>query len=55
MEQEISKRLDELQQKIESGEFAAEATSVEEWGGADVIISSRLTDRIKEWRGDQPV
>ena len=55
MEQEILKRLDELQQKIDSGEFAAEATSVEEWGGADVIISTRLTDRIKEWQGDQPV
>ena len=55
MEQEILKRLDDLQQKIDSGEFAAEATSVEEWGGADVIISTRLTDRIKEWRGDQPV
>ena len=52
MDQEIAKKLDELQRKIESGDFADEARSVEEWGGADVIISSQLNDRIKEWQGD---
>ena len=52
MRQEISKKLDELQQRIESGDFASEARSVKQWGGADVIISRRLTDSIKEWRGD---
>jgi hypothetical protein len=55
MRQEIPKKLDELQQRIESGDFVSEARSVKQWGGADVIISRRLTDSIKEWRGDQPV
>jgi hypothetical protein len=55
MRQEIPKKLDELQQRIESKDFVSEARSVKQWGGADVIISRRLTDSIKEWRGDQPV
>jgi hypothetical protein len=55
MRQEISKKLDELQQRIESGDFASEARSVKQWGGADVIINRRLTDEIKRWQGDQPV
>jgi hypothetical protein len=55
MRQEIPKELDELQQKIESGDFVREARSVKQWGGADVIINRRLTDQIKKWQGDQPL
>lgn len=55
MDQEISKKLDELNRKIESGDFLKEASSVKEWGGADVVISSRLNDSIKTWLGGQPL
>ena len=55
MEQKIVKGLVELKQKIQSGQFADEARAAKEWGGADVIISRRMTDRIKEWQGDKSV
>jgi len=55
MNQEILKKLDELERKIESGEVSKEASTVKEWGGADVIISSQWNDNIKEWLGDQPL
>lgn len=55
MNQEISYRLDELQRKIKSKVFLDEASSIKEWGGADVIICSRLKESIKKWLGDQPL
>jgi len=55
MNQEILKKLDEVERKIESGDFLKEVNSVKEWVGADVIISSQLNDRIKTWLGDQPL
>jgi hypothetical protein len=53
MNQELIEKLDALERKIESGNIAKEASSIMEWAGADVIISSQLNDTIKEWFGDQ--
>lgn len=53
MIQELIEKLDSLERKIQSGNIEKEASSVEEWGGADVIISRQLNDSIKGWLGDQ--
>jgi hypothetical protein len=53
MNQELIEKLDSLERKIESGNIVREASSIMEWAGADVIISSQLNDSIKEWFGDQ--
>jgi hypothetical protein len=52
MNQEIAKKLNELEQRIDSKEFLEHAKTVSEWGGADVIITSRLNDKIKNWQND---
>ena len=53
MNQELIAKLDSLERKIESGNIVREASSIMEWAGADVIISSQLNDSVKEWFGDQ--
>ncbi|MDR4496997.1 MAG: hypothetical protein MRK02_03585 [Candidatus Scalindua sp.] len=55
MKQELFEKLDELEQKINSEDFFSEVNSLKEWGGADVVISNRLTSDIKKWLGDQPL
>ncbi len=52
MNETIAKQLDELQRKIEAGDFIRDAQTVSEWGGADVIISSRLSQDVEKWLGD---
>jgi hypothetical protein len=49
---DIYAKLDRLQSEIDSGDYLAHAKSAQEWGGADVIISSRLSDDTKRWLGD---
>lgn len=53
MKEKLFEKLDKLEQKISSEDFLSEASAVKEWGGADVIISNRLTGDIKKWLGDQ--
>jgi hypothetical protein len=53
MNQELIEKLDSLERKIESGNIVRQASSIMEWAGADVIISSQLNDSVKEWFGDQ--
>jgi hypothetical protein len=52
MNHETAKKLDELERRITSKDFIETAKSVSEWGGADVIITSRLNDKIKNWLND---
>jgi hypothetical protein len=54
LRQDISKRLDELKQEIGSGDYLSKAISQREWGGADVIISAKLDEKILKWLGNQP-
>lgn len=51
----LLKQLDDLQHKIDTMEFVTESEKVREWDGADVIISKRLNNRIKNWLGGQPL
>lgn len=55
MDQGIARKLDAIKRKIDSGDFVAHAQSVPDWGGADVIISSRLNNDIKNWLADNPL
>jgi len=48
-------KIEDLKRYIESVDISMEAKNVKEWGGADVIIRSRLDESIKEWLGDQPI
>jgi len=52
MNQEIAQKLGQLQGRIGSKDFIDDAKSVSEWGGADVIIASRLNEGIKNWLND---
>jgi hypothetical protein len=55
MNKELIKELDALKRNIESGNIEKKASSVKEWEGADVRISSQLNDSIKEWLDDEPL
>lgn len=44
MKKSIAKQLEELHHQIQSRDFVQEAHSTPEWGGADVIISSHMSD-----------
>lgn len=52
MRELISRRLDELETEIEKGVFFSQGCNATEWGGADVIIRSNMTPKIKEWQND---
>ncbi len=49
----ILKQINDLQKKIESGEYLSETKKVREWGGADVIIDKKMTPQTERWLGDQ--
>ena len=55
MNENLLKRIDDLKRHIESFDISTEAKNVKEWGGADVIIKSRLDEGIKKWLGGQPI
>lgn len=54
MESKIIEDIEELQNRIESGNYIQEIDMIKEWGGADVMISNQMTKRIQEWSGSQP-
>ena len=54
MNNNLRKRMNALERRIETADISKEASTVKEWEGADVIIKSRLDESIKEWLGDQP-
>lgn len=51
----IQRKLKELENIVKSGDFFEDARNVREWGGADVVISRRMTPSIKAWLGNQNV
>ena len=55
MEQELGIKLEELQYRIQTEDISRNAISTNEWGGADVIIRSRLDNSAKKWLGSQPL
>jgi hypothetical protein len=48
----IEIKFDRIENRIDSGDFIDEAQKVQEWGGAGVIISSKLNDDLKKWLSD---
>ena len=46
--------MDALKKEIRKYKYLDDIDNVEEWGGADVIISATLTDRIKNFIVNQP-
>lgn len=54
MNQHILDSLSDIQRQIDSGEVFQVAQFISEWGGADVIISDHLSDRIRRWLEDAP-
>jgi len=51
----ILSELKKLEQQILSEDISQMARSTREWGGADVIIASNMTEEIRQWLGDQPL
>ena len=54
MNQDIFQKLDELRQQIKSQNVLNRTIRQSEWGGADVIIRSKLDEKISRWLGNQP-
>lgn len=54
MANNIPGKLKELTLQIENSEIPIDAKIVENWGGADVIICSKLDDKGEKWLADQP-
>ncbi|MGC8494962.1 MAG: hypothetical protein ACP5SH_24850 [Syntrophobacteraceae bacterium] len=55
MDQDVLINLAAIQQRVDSGEFLNPAQLASEWGGADVIITSRSSDRVRKWLADSPL
>lgn len=55
MKRDLLTQIEDLKRRIETTDISMDARNVKEWGGADVIISSRLSNSIKTWLGDQPL
>lgn len=49
----INKKLNDLEKKIQSGNFLKGEEISKNWGGADVIISKEMTEEIKNWCNDK--
>ena len=54
MNENLLKQIDNLKRRIEAVDITMEAKAVKEWGGADVIIKSKLDENTRKWLGDQP-
>jgi hypothetical protein len=52
MKQDIAAKLDAITRSIDSKEYLVHARSCSEWGGADVIISSHMSEEIQVWLRD---
>ena len=54
MEQEMIKKLSQLEEKVRNADISKEADGTEEWGGADVVIAAQMTKEMEDWIGSQP-
>jgi hypothetical protein len=55
VESKILSELKKLEQQILSEDISQIARSTREWGGADVVIASSMTEGIRQWVDDQPL
>lgn len=55
MKNKILSELKKLEQQILSEDISQIARSTREWGGADVVIASSMTEEIRQWVNDQPL
>ena len=55
MPSDLMTRIEDLKRLIESTDTPLDVKAVKEWGGADVIIKSRLDAHTEKWLRDQPV
>lgn len=53
MESKIDEKLDELEIRIKSNDYLEDCGAIRNWGGADVIIRPRMTEKRITWLGDQ--
>jgi hypothetical protein len=51
----LQKQIEELKRQIENDNFSVENENIDDWGGADVIITRKMNDDFKAWLGDQPI
>lgn len=54
LDKKVLNQLEQLIEKVQSGNFVNEAKKVRNWGGADVGIAPRMTPSIQRWLEDQP-
>lgn len=52
---QLLNKIEDLEKKINSGVYIAEAESIDEWGGADVIIRTNINRNVSEWLADNPL
>lgn len=51
----IAEKLSEIEMKINNNDYSSELKTIRAFGGADVIISDKLTPENKRWIEEQPV
>lgn len=55
MKRNLLAQIEDLKQRIETTNISMEARTVNEWGGADVIIKKISDADTEKWLGDQPL
>ncbi len=55
MKDSLLKQIEDLKQRIMTSDISVEASTVKEWGGADVIIKARLDKDTQNWLENQPL
>jgi hypothetical protein len=55
MKDSLLKEIEALEKRIMASDVSVEAGTVKEWGGADVIIKTRLDKDTENWLGNQPL
>ncbi|MGE5681188.1 MAG: hypothetical protein ACM34K_09960 [Bacillota bacterium] len=55
MTKELLEKIDAIERSIDSGIYVHEAVKVSEFGGADVIITQKITEEEKSWLGESNI
>ena len=51
---EIAIKLQGLEQDIKNKSYLKDLKKIKDWGGADVVVASKMTESLDRWIGSQP-
>ena len=50
----VTEKLQNLEQKINSKSYIDDLKTIKDWGGADVVVASKKTESLDRWIDSQP-